>query len=74
MSRQRLAAMHSWLDQHAPGEQHYVDGERGPPQAALMYFDDIETVAAFCEEFGRGRLDGGKSGAARCGRMVTSDD
>ena len=52
----RLNEMHEWLIQHAPDDGHFVGGERGPPQAALVYFADIAVARAFCHEFACGRM------------------
>lgn len=51
--------MHAWLRERAP-DAHWVGGDRGPPDAALVYFTDIEIAHAFCDEF-------------RCGRIEASD-
>jgi len=51
----RLNEMHEWLRERAPDGRHYVASERGPPEAALVYFVDINVAHAFCDEFACGR-------------------
>jgi len=43
--------MHEWLRERAPNGRHYVGSDRGPPDAALVYFKDIEVAHAFFDEF-----------------------
>jgi len=51
---QKLNEMHEWLRERAPDGRHFVGSDRGPPDAALVYFADIEVARDFCREFGCG--------------------
>lgn len=51
---QRLNEMHAWLRARAPDGGHFVGAERGPPEAALVYFKSIAMAHAFCDAFACG--------------------
>jgi len=48
----RLNEMHAWLRERAPDGRHFVGSDRGPPEAALVYFTEISLAHAFCNAFG----------------------
>jgi hypothetical protein len=54
---QRLNEMHDWLRKVAPDGRHFVASDRGPPDAALVYFADVSVAHAFCDTFRCGRLE-----------------
>jgi len=61
---QKLNQMHAWLGERAPDGGHFVGGDRGPPDAALVYFQNIDVAHAFCAAFGCGRVE--PSGIMSC--------
>lgn len=53
--------MHEWLRERAPDGGHWVGSDRGPPDAALIYFADIRVAHEFCEMFQCGRIEAHKA-------------
>jgi hypothetical protein len=53
----KLNEMHEWLRERAPDGQHFVGSDRGPPDAALVYFADIKVAHEFYDEFSCGRVE-----------------
>jgi hypothetical protein len=66
--------MHEWLRDRAPGAGHFVCGDRGPPDAALVYFRDIEIAHAFCDAFAYVRVARTLEGSRDMGHNPVHDD